>query len=168
MGSLDSLKALLHNKKKEKQELVGDRKYIKKSELEEARLKRLREEEEQERRAKVCLLLHPLSEKHGWPCRLLTMLLLHLCGRPVCRRTAISQEPRLLHKAACLLHATAAMLAAMSTHSSQKHMSRQHLASVCMRLSAVHPACNRRRSGGNFKAALQLQMTDPRPQRTSQ
>eukprot|EP00878_Enallax_costatus_P018820 GHUV01019835.1.p1 GENE.GHUV01019835.1~~GHUV01019835.1.p1 ORF type:complete len:332 (+),score=137.42 GHUV01019835.1:529-1524(+) len=52
MGSLDSLKALLQKKKQEKQELVGDKKYIKKSELEEARLKRLREEEEQERRAK--------------------------------------------------------------------------------------------------------------------
>lgn len=53
MSSLDSLKALLQKKKQEKQELVGDKKYIKKSELEEARLKRLREEEEQERRAKV-------------------------------------------------------------------------------------------------------------------
>lgn len=56
MGSLDSLKALLQKKKQEKQELVGDKKYIKKSELEEARLKRLREEEEQERRAKVGLV----------------------------------------------------------------------------------------------------------------
>eukprot|EP00879_Flechtneria_rotunda_P006324 GHRR01006647.1.p1 GENE.GHRR01006647.1~~GHRR01006647.1.p1 ORF type:complete len:438 (+),score=173.03 GHRR01006647.1:204-1517(+) len=52
MGSLDSLKALLQKKKQEKQELVGDKKYLKRSDLEEARLKRLREEEQQERLAK--------------------------------------------------------------------------------------------------------------------
>lgn len=44
---------MLQQKKAEKQELVGDKKYVKKSELEEARLKRIREEEEAERRAKV-------------------------------------------------------------------------------------------------------------------
>lgn len=53
MGSLDSLKALLQKKKQEKQELVGDKKYVRRAELEEARIKRLREEEEQERRAKA-------------------------------------------------------------------------------------------------------------------
>lgn len=51
---LDALKSLLQQKKAEKQQLVGAKKYVRKSELEEARLKRLREEEEAERRAKVC------------------------------------------------------------------------------------------------------------------
>ncbi len=55
-GGLDALKSLLQKKKAEKQELVGDKKYVKKSELEEARLKRIREEEEAERRAKVIQL----------------------------------------------------------------------------------------------------------------
>ena len=50
---MDSLKALVAKKKAEKQELVGDKKFVKRGELEEARLKRLREEEEQERREKV-------------------------------------------------------------------------------------------------------------------
>jgi hypothetical protein len=53
MSGLDSLKALLQKKKQEKQELVGDKKYVRKAELEEAKLKRIREEEEQERKAKV-------------------------------------------------------------------------------------------------------------------
>ncbi|WIA14842.1 hypothetical protein OEZ85_001561 [Tetradesmus obliquus] len=52
MSGLDSLKALLQKKKQEKQELVGDKKYVRKSDLEAAKLKRIREEEEQERRAK--------------------------------------------------------------------------------------------------------------------
>jgi hypothetical protein len=50
---MDSLKALLVAKKQEKAALVGDKKYVRKAELEEAKLKRLREEEEQERLAKV-------------------------------------------------------------------------------------------------------------------
>ena len=54
-GGLDALKSLLQQKKAEKQELVGEKKYVRKSELEEARLKRIREEEEAERRAKVGL-----------------------------------------------------------------------------------------------------------------
>lgn len=57
VGGLDSLKNLLQQKKAEKKELVGDKKYVRKSELEEARLKRIREEEEAERRAKVGLVL---------------------------------------------------------------------------------------------------------------
>lgn len=52
MDALKSLKLQLQQKKAEKQELVGTKKYVRKSELEEARLKRLREEEEAERRAK--------------------------------------------------------------------------------------------------------------------
>jgi hypothetical protein len=54
-SSLDSLRQLLQAKKAEKQQLVGDKKFFTKGELEEARLKRLREEEEAERRAKVCV-----------------------------------------------------------------------------------------------------------------
>jgi hypothetical protein len=57
MDALKALKLQVQLKKAEKQELVGAKKYVRKSELEEARLKRLREEEEAERRAKVCLLL---------------------------------------------------------------------------------------------------------------
>ncbi|KAF6246112.1 Prp18 domain-containing protein [Scenedesmus sp. NREL 46B-D3] len=49
---MNSLKALLLKKKQEKQELVGDKKYVRKAELEEAKLKRIREEEQQELRAK--------------------------------------------------------------------------------------------------------------------
>lgn len=52
-GGLDALKSLLQQKKAEKQERGSEKKYVRKSELEEARLKRLREEEEAERRAKV-------------------------------------------------------------------------------------------------------------------
>lgn len=55
VGGLDALKSLLQQKKAEKQELVGEKKYVRKSELEEARLKRIREEEEAERRAKVIM-----------------------------------------------------------------------------------------------------------------
>jgi hypothetical protein len=57
MNGVDSLKALLQKKKQEKQELVGDKKYVRKGEIEEAKLKRIREEEEQERRAKVSCML---------------------------------------------------------------------------------------------------------------
>jgi hypothetical protein len=53
VGGLDGLRSLLQQKKAEKQQLVGDKKYVRKSELEEARLKRIREEEEAERLAKV-------------------------------------------------------------------------------------------------------------------
>jgi pre-mRNA-splicing factor 18 len=53
VGGIDAIKSLLQQTRAEKQELVGGKKYVKKSELEEARLKRLREEEEAERRAKV-------------------------------------------------------------------------------------------------------------------
>ncbi|KAI8464645.1 MAG: Prp18 domain-containing protein [Monoraphidium minutum] len=54
---MDNLKALLAKKKAEKQELVGDKKFVRRGEIEEARLKRLREEEaaeklEKERRKK--------------------------------------------------------------------------------------------------------------------
>ncbi|GBF99791.1 pre-mRNA-splicing factor [Raphidocelis subcapitata] len=42
---MDGLKALLAKKKAEKQELVGDKKFVRRGELEEARLKRLRGEE---------------------------------------------------------------------------------------------------------------------------
>jgi hypothetical protein len=52
-AAMDSLKALLAKKKAEKQELVGDKKSVRRGDLEEAKLKRLREEEEQERLAKV-------------------------------------------------------------------------------------------------------------------
>jgi pre-mRNA-splicing factor 18 len=55
VGGLDALKSLLQQRKAEKQELVGDKKYVRKSELEEAKLKRLRQEEEAERRAKVIM-----------------------------------------------------------------------------------------------------------------
>lgn len=51
---MDGLKALLAARKQEKLDLVGDKKRLRGSELEEARLKRLREEEEQERQEKVC------------------------------------------------------------------------------------------------------------------
>lgn len=85
MSGLDSLKALLQKKKQEKQELVGDKKYVRKSDLEAAKLKRIREEEEQERRAKVrgilllrawalaavaaaaVALLHPMRLLQLWP-----------------------------------------------------------------------------------------------------
>jgi hypothetical protein len=50
---MDGLKALVKRTKQETRELVGAKKYVRKAELEEARLKRIREEEEQERRAKV-------------------------------------------------------------------------------------------------------------------
>lgn len=43
---------MLQQKKAEKEQLVGNKKYVRRSELEEARLKRVREEEEAERRAK--------------------------------------------------------------------------------------------------------------------
>lgn len=55
VGGLDALKSLLQQRKAEKQELVGDKKYVRKSELEEAKLKRLRAEEEAELRAKVIM-----------------------------------------------------------------------------------------------------------------
>lgn len=58
-GGLDALKSLLQQKKAEKQELVGAKKYVRKSELEEAKLKRIREEEDAERRAKVIHTLSP-------------------------------------------------------------------------------------------------------------
>jgi hypothetical protein len=57
MNGVDSLKALLQKKKQEKQELLGDKKYVRRGDLEEAKLKRIREEEEQERRAKVSYML---------------------------------------------------------------------------------------------------------------
>lgn len=50
---------MLQQKKAEKQELVGAKKYVRKSELEEAKLKRIREEEDAERRAKVIHTLSP-------------------------------------------------------------------------------------------------------------
>lgn len=52
---MDGLKALLEKKRKEKEELLGgsDKKYFKRSELEDAKLAKLREEEEKERQAKV-------------------------------------------------------------------------------------------------------------------
>lgn len=58
---------MVQQKKAEKQELVGEKKYVKKSELEEARLKRIREQEEAERRAKVS------SWVYCWWCCLLTL-----------------------------------------------------------------------------------------------
>lgn len=54
---MDALKALKEKLKKEKEDLGvtanGDKKFVKKAELEAARLKRLREEEEEERKKKV-------------------------------------------------------------------------------------------------------------------
>jgi len=69
MSGVDGLKALLAKKKQEKQELVGDKKYMRKQELEEARLKRLREEEEQERLAKACRVECAVTDCMLWhPC----------------------------------------------------------------------------------------------------
>ena len=50
---MDNLKQLISKKKKSFSEETGGRKYAKRSELEETRLKRLREEEEAERERKV-------------------------------------------------------------------------------------------------------------------
>jgi len=77
MNGLDGLKALLQKKRQETQDLVGDKKYVRKSELEEAKLKRLREEEEQERRAKVIVLLQHVLRLSPYdtasvPCRIPT------------------------------------------------------------------------------------------------
>jgi len=65
---MDNLKALLAKKKAEKQELVGDKKFVRRGDLEEAKLKRLREEEEQERLAKV--RAHGCSFARGCRCLL--------------------------------------------------------------------------------------------------
>lgn len=56
---MDSLKAVLERKRKEKEELVGQSKFVKRADLEAAKLAKLREEEEKERLAKVrcCLLV---------------------------------------------------------------------------------------------------------------
>jgi hypothetical protein len=64
---MDSLKALLAKKKAEKQDLVGDKKYVRRGELEEAKLKRIREEEEQERLAKVRVRLRRAAALLGRP-----------------------------------------------------------------------------------------------------
>jgi hypothetical protein len=53
MNSLDALKALKDKLRKETQDVVGSNKYVKRSVIEEAKLKRLRAEEEQERQEKV-------------------------------------------------------------------------------------------------------------------
>lgn len=50
---MDALKAMLKAKKEEQAAEFGGKKFIKRAELEEQRLKRLREEEETERTAKV-------------------------------------------------------------------------------------------------------------------
>jgi hypothetical protein len=59
---MDGLKALLAKKRQEKADLVGDKKIVRKQDLEVARLKRLREEEEQERFAKV----HDVGTARAW------------------------------------------------------------------------------------------------------
>lgn len=52
---MDAIKQLLEKKRQAKEALdTGGKKYVKHSTIEEARLKRLREEEEQETLAKVC------------------------------------------------------------------------------------------------------------------
>lgn len=52
---MDSLKALMEKKRKEKEELGGakDKKFVKRGEVEEAKLHKLREEDERERQAKL-------------------------------------------------------------------------------------------------------------------
>ncbi len=54
---MDSLKALVSQKRKAAAEVYEGKKYVKRSELEAAELKRLREEEQRELEAKVCCLL---------------------------------------------------------------------------------------------------------------
>ena len=52
---MDAIKQLLEKKRQAKEALdTGGKKYVKHSTIEDARLKRLREEEEQETLAKVC------------------------------------------------------------------------------------------------------------------
>lgn len=51
--AMDKLKSLIASKKKHASEEFGDKKYVKRSELEAVRLKRLREEEEDDRKRKV-------------------------------------------------------------------------------------------------------------------
>lgn len=58
---MDNLKQLISSKKRSFKEEAGGKKYVKRSALEEKRLKRLREEEEAERARKVRqreILLH--------------------------------------------------------------------------------------------------------------
>ena len=53
---MDKLKQLVASKRKATEEEFGGRKFMKRGELEEMRLKKLREEEEQERILKVCCI----------------------------------------------------------------------------------------------------------------
>lgn len=52
---MDNLKQLISTKKKSFTEDSGGKKYVKRSDMEEKRLKRLREEEDAERARKVCV-----------------------------------------------------------------------------------------------------------------
>lgn len=51
---MDALKALTSKLRKEAQDVAGAKKYVKRAELEEARLQKIREEEAKEREEKVC------------------------------------------------------------------------------------------------------------------
>lgn len=51
--AMDKLKQLVASKRKATEEEFGGRKFMKREELEEMRLKKLREEEDQERQTKV-------------------------------------------------------------------------------------------------------------------
>lgn len=55
MDSLLALKALTKNMRKEITDVVGDKKFYTKTQLEQARIKRIRDEEEVERSAKVSI-----------------------------------------------------------------------------------------------------------------
>lgn len=63
--SLDALKAMKDKLKKERGEVAGGTKYVTKAQLEAARLKKLRDEEEQERQAKV--RQHALHASTAYP-----------------------------------------------------------------------------------------------------
>lgn len=55
---MEQLKALLEKKKKEAAEEFDGRKFVRAKDIEEARLKRLRDEEEQDRARKVTTIKH--------------------------------------------------------------------------------------------------------------
>ena len=65
---MDQLKALLQAKKKAAGEEFQGKKFLKRSEIEELRLKRLRDEEEQERTAKVSSPALGAASRRGRRC----------------------------------------------------------------------------------------------------
>jgi hypothetical protein len=101
MNGVDSLKALLQKKKKEKQELVGDKKYVRKGELEEAKLKRIREEEQRHHSTSSSTMSIPRTgfRSTSWAGSMLAYpMQLKTCGATAAARNITAQQPNALEQ----------------------------------------------------------------------